>query len=635
MNFILLVLVSVAIAWIQCWTGGTRLAFSLPAFGVLAVAAIVSLPGIRRRGNPAWLSCLAVALALFCYLAMRAWHSPVDYLWWSDFYTLIAGFTAYLLVALYLTGPTERTWLMIVLLIVALGHALIGLEQFVKDDNFMLFGFMRPALGRRASGFFVGPNVLAGYLEVIGIVSFSLVFWSRWRGWVRGIFAYLCAVCYFGLAITGSRGGYLSAAVSIVVFGLLSLWAVRKIDPHRLSGALLTGVTVFTALFLIGSALMSKSFLVDYRLSSLGKALSENSDVRTYNWQAALDQFHQQPAIGTGAGTYLYFGRLFRRVQLQSDPIHAHSDYLELLAEYGIVGLAGVVVFILAHFRAGVRSIADLAAGEAVAFVPPRTNALALQIGALSAMAALLVHAAFDFNFHIPGNALVYAVVFGILSGSRVRKASQPGEAPASEPEEEPVELETTAFRLMLPVLGLWMCASGLPKLPGETLGEQARVALDRHLDFARSIELGHKALMYERRNPQIYFNLGEAYRNTALEIEMPFFREPVLRSAIASYQEGLKIFPYDESLWLRMAQSYDRLGEFKKAEESFQKVLALDPNLGILRIFHAAHLKEAGRVAEAEEELTRAAQMSNNDIRKVLESVSASPRQNGIRPRQ
>ena len=53
-------------------------------------------------------------------------------------------------------------------------------------------------------------------------------------------------------------------------------------------------------------------------------------------WKAAIDQAKMNPVVGTGAGTYQYLARLFRPPFTQSDPVYAHNDYLQLLAEYGI-----------------------------------------------------------------------------------------------------------------------------------------------------------------------------------------------------------------------------------------------------------------------------------------------------------
>ena len=70
-------------------------------------------------------------------------------------------------------------------------------------------------------------------------------------------------------------------------------------------------------------------------------------------WAAAIPQFELAPAFGTGAATYLYYGRMFRDPQVQNDPIRSHNDYLELLAEYGLAGVAGLLLFLGAHLWLG------------------------------------------------------------------------------------------------------------------------------------------------------------------------------------------------------------------------------------------------------------------------------------------
>ena len=106
--------------------------------------------------------------------------------------------------------------ILVALIVVALVQVGIGAVQFRSGNNFMLIPFLqRFDYGRRASGFYVCPNHFAGLLEVIGIFCVSLVCWSRWPLWAKLLVGYAGLVCYVGLALTGSRGGYLGASVSL------------------------------------------------------------------------------------------------------------------------------------------------------------------------------------------------------------------------------------------------------------------------------------------------------------------------------------------------------------------------------------------------------------------------------------
>src|SRR5581483_1289897 len=129
----------------------------------------------------------------------------------------------------YLTSAKMRMSILACLLAAALAHVLVGMIQFRHGNNFMPLSFLqRFDYGSRASGFYVCPNHLAGLLEVLGVFALSIVFWSRWPLWAKLVIGYAVGVCYLGVALTGSRGGYLSTIASLLFFAVLSLALLRK-----------------------------------------------------------------------------------------------------------------------------------------------------------------------------------------------------------------------------------------------------------------------------------------------------------------------------------------------------------------------------------------------------------------------
>ncbi len=98
-------------------------------------------------------------------------------------------------------------------MVLAGGNLVVGARQFADGDSYMLFWFVRSEqyLGR-ASGFYICPDHLAGFLEVVGCLSLSMALWGRLRGWVKVLLGYGALMCLAGLLITGSRGGLLSSA---------------------------------------------------------------------------------------------------------------------------------------------------------------------------------------------------------------------------------------------------------------------------------------------------------------------------------------------------------------------------------------------------------------------------------------
>jgi O-antigen ligase len=603
-----------ALLLIHALIGGTRLLYSLPAYGLLAVAAILAC--LAKPAAPAArpaVSCLITTGLLVAWVVVRAMLSPVAYLWWIDFYMVLGCAVVYLLVTHYFTGTSERQIILGALMLLALVDAVVALYQFSRGNDFMLFGFRRPPSGRRASGMLISPNHLAGFLETIGLLALSCACWSRWRAWVRILAGYVALMCFAGIAVSGSRGGYLATVAGLLTFGVISVAIVAAFDRTR---ALVIGVVGTVALGGGGAFalyLMNESPLLRGRLELLSSqfAGSTRLDVRIYNWQATLDQFRVSPWIGTGAGTHIYYGRYFRRAPLQHDPVHAHCDYLELIAEYGIVGGAAMALFLGAHVRSGVRRLSGVVRGDMLPRGEMSHDRAGLIIGALSAVGAMAIHSVVDFNLHIPANALVFAVVFSLLAGENGLTSAQPRLLHWS--------------RFALPALGLWLALAGLPKIRGEYWTNWARKAFNR-LELNRAIAFSRKAIVAEPQNPDGYFYLGEANRGLASSLRQRTLRVPFFRESVDAFRRGLDQFPQDEETWVRYGQALDGLQDFATADTAFRTAIDLDPNLGILYAYYAAHLRLCGRFEEADVQIANARKYAIRNVAPIVERALDAP---------
>lgn len=619
-------LLAASIVLIQCLTGGTRLVFALPAYALVTLAAVLSPMSFRRESARPNGACLSVTGVFFAYILARAMCSPWDYLWWADFYQVLACLMVYALCVCYVSTATPRLWIVGILLALSVGEFFIGLRQFRYGDNWMPFGFIRADSGLRASGTLISSIHYGGFLEAIGAFALAITCWSRWPGWMRFLAGYAALLCYGGVAISGSRGAYLSTLVSLAAFAALSLIAVRRTRPEALLRYLTYGGLVGGFVLIGGVMLMFRSPLLQTRLNTLTQqdlriaslVLSDGArsggakpaaDVRIYNWKAALDQIRVAPVFGTGAGTHLYYGRLFRRPEIQSDPIHAHSDYLELLAEYGIIGALGMGIFLIVHIRHGLRRFSGILSselGDLDHYQPARSDDLALIIGALCAVAAYLAHSIVDFNLHIPGNALTFAFIFAILAAPRADEISSSNRI-------------ESAWRLALPALAIWMAISGLSKYPGEYWWEKARVAL-RDRRFTVSLEYAQRATRYQHRNAELWFHFGEAHRALGLSSILRQERNQHFTEAVAKYHRALEIFPLDEHTLVRLGQALDELGRFPEAKTAYRKAIEHDPNLGVLRAYYAQHLLRVGRIEQARTEFAEARRLGAQDLKHIVD---------------
>ena len=303
-TYIYLFILMAAVGVVQYLIGGTRLLFSLPGYELLAVGSFLTLFSIRQVKSSPRLNCLLATALLFTYLLVRCVYSPIDYLARPDYFTILGCLMVYFLTCFYLTQSRPRIYFIFFLLALALVHVWVGAIQFTDpEQTYMLQGFLKRGPDSRACGLLIGPNVYAGYLEAVGVMGFSLVWWSRLKFWLKLILFYVSACCYVGIALSGSRGGYFSSTASILMLIALSLYAIRVVDRQKFArlavvSALLFAMTLGGAVFLMGH-----SALIQSRMSKMVA-----HDMRIYMWQASLDDFKTSPTIGTGSGTYLYFG---------------------------------------------------------------------------------------------------------------------------------------------------------------------------------------------------------------------------------------------------------------------------------------------------------------------------------------
>lgn len=579
LDFSAALLLALSFAAIQVMIGGTRLLFSLPAYGLLALMSLLALASVRRTRPKPHQACLLVTALFLGYVLGRAVFSPVEYLARADIYSVLAGLLVYLLVACAFTETKPRLRILFFLLAVAAVQVFIGIIQFRRGDNYMpIPGLHRFDYDRRASGFYVCPNHLAGLLEVLGIFAVSIACWSRYPLWAKILVGYAAAICYLGVILTGSRGGYLSTITSLTVFTILSLWLSRRSSSGSFWRMTAIGAAIAIVIGIGVTFLISKS---DF-LTGRAQNVFDTRNMRVELWHAALEQWKLAPVVGTGSGTYLYYGRQFRSPNMQFDPVRAHNDYLDLLAEYGAVGVALMAIFVLVHLGAGWKDLANSGhRRESGSAARSLSNGLALQLGAVAAVSAYIVHSIFDFNLHIPANVLLMAFVFGIVAnpGSNRNQASV-----------RPQWFDLV-WRLVPAAIAVVIAIQCVRLLPGEYFAERARLALRRQ-HAGTTIRFVERALETEQKNPNLYDYLGGAQLMRGDARSKPDERAWFYRRALEAFHNGRKLAPRDEDFPLQLGNVYDKLGRFEEAEWMYYEALELDPNSIWAHHFYNDHLE-------------------------------------------
>ena len=382
------------------------LAFAVLAFGtteewsqaVLEVAAALLLvfwavEQYRRRSEqlvipPEFLPLFAFAVVVLVQLVFRFTA--------SNYYTRIALqlLIAYAIVIFLMAQAFQRRghWRGFVWFLMSLGFSvsILGILQSLTFNG-KLYWFRVMHSGGSAFGPYANRNHFAGFAEMIIPVALVPLVLGRVRRERILLVALFAIVPTVALVLSASRGGIVSFIVQMIIL-LLLLLIRRAPGKHVMVG----GVVIVCATLLV-SWIGVQQVLVRF-------AGIQNLEVSAGKRKAMVEDtfrlFLDHPILGTGLGTLqmvyppydsLYDGKVVN---------HAHNDYLEALAETGLVGGVCCFWFLAVVLRNSLQGMATLGS----------SFGSALNLSGLLACCGILVHSLVDFNLHIPANALLFFV---------------------------------------------------------------------------------------------------------------------------------------------------------------------------------------------------------------------------------
>jgi O-antigen ligase len=326
----------------------------------------------------------------------------------------------FLMTQAFRTIPDWRT-LIWFLMSFGFAVAIFGiLQQFTFNGKLYWFREMR--FGGIPFGPYVNRNHFAGFAEMVIPVSLVPLLMGRVRR-ERWLIVTLFALLPIGaLFLSASRGGIISFGAELVTIGIAV--ALRRTGgKHILAGAL-----VLLAAFLFVSWLGVRQILDRFAsMQSLEVTAGKRGSMRQDTWAI----FRDHGISGTGLGTLQIVFPAYETLYDGKIVNHSHNDYVEALAETGIIGglLCGSFLGLLFFI-----SLKRLLQTDK-AFVA------ALHLSGLAACTGFLVHSLVDFNLHIPGNALLFFVMACLASGTTQRSINNRRSAHDRDLQYSPVEI--------------------------------------------------------------------------------------------------------------------------------------------------------------------------------------------------
>nr|NJM03123.1 hypothetical protein [Desulfobacula sp.] len=268
-----------------------------------------------------------------------------------------------------------------------------GLMEMMFPLVLGLFLFYRPRMGN--------TSLIKGIAEIL----------SQEKANIHILIGASALLIILSIFVSLSRGAMISTCLSLLLFTFLLMG--RKINKGNT--ALIIGIILITALC-IGWFGWDQIFERFAKLKNTQGIIYES---RLDFWKDSFDIIKHFTITGAGFGAFSHIYPLHRSIISELFLTHAHNDYLELLAEGGIIGFMTALCFLAALFYKTYKTFS--ARRDAISIY--------LYIGSITALAAILLHSFTDFNLHIGANGLWFFFIAGIAVASAntgIRKQSRP-----------------------------------------------------------------------------------------------------------------------------------------------------------------------------------------------------------------
>jgi O-antigen ligase len=315
------------------------------------------------------------------------------------------------------------------------GHLLVvyglGLAIFALVQHFTWGGrlyWIRPTLATFPFGPFANHNHFAGYMELLIPLPIALVLTRAVSREMRVLYGFAAAIMGLAVVVSLSRGGLISLAAMLMFLVLVSIrvpriWRTERgrrefheadrkgpgaVGRFRAVAAQVIVVAAIVAVIGAGVLWIGADPVIQRVTQSQtaeGSPQETFSTSRGWIWRDTITMIRANPVLGVGLGAYVTAFSLYTKSDGSLRVPQAHNDYLQVVADCGIVGGLIALWFVVVVFRV---------VGRGLKSRDPLFSGLALGSGA--GIVGILVHSLFDFNLQIPSNALLFLVLAAVAS---------------------------------------------------------------------------------------------------------------------------------------------------------------------------------------------------------------------------
>ncbi|MDQ3799966.1 MAG: O-antigen ligase family protein [Acidobacteriota bacterium] len=299
----------------------------------------------------------------------------------------------------YIDNAKRLRKIVLVITIFGFLYAFYSILQAVLSPT-RIYGIYEPRFAT-PFGSFVNRHNFAAFMEMSLAVPLGLMFVGAVPRDKRLLYVTAIGLMGIALLLSGSRGGLVALLAEI--FFLIILTTKTK-GYGQIALKIGLGVALFVTI-VVGSVLIGgESSLTRFAETAASGNITTN---RTHIWTVTFDVIKNNLLFGAGLGAFPQVYTAFDTLNGTERVEQAHNDYLQILADAGIVGLIIGAFFVFWLFRDGLRNIKT-----------HNTFRRGVAVGALAGCFAVFVHSIFDFVLHTTAISMMFLTLCALVAVS-------------------------------------------------------------------------------------------------------------------------------------------------------------------------------------------------------------------------
>jgi tetratricopeptide (TPR) repeat protein len=386
-------------------------------------------------------------------------------------------------------------------------------------------------------------------------------------------------ICYAGIVMLAGAFTTLSrAGCAALAFGLVTLLGTLLWNrDFRLRAAIAILVIMIPTAWLA-----TKSIKAQHRMKKGFSETGKFGDDRQFWWAAARDMWRENFWTGVGPAHFDVRYRPYRlkMAQLQVRPEYVHNDYLNTLADYGMIGFTLGILTLGAFWLGVVRIWRFVRRGNDLG--SRQSTRAAIVLGACTGIGAIMLHCIAEFSIHIPALAILAVTLLAVVT-MHWRFATERFWV-------RPGIVGRLAASLVCAALAGWLGFNAV-----KTFREQRALIYAENFvnEPERYSELLKAAYAIDPKNPNTPYWIGSSLRHQSWKGAPGY--EKLAKEAIVWFEKAIALDPYTPHAHIGIGMCLHWLGRPQETWPYFQHARVLDANNYWVYATYGWHLMQFG----------------------------------------